>query len=385
MNSYYLEKMSSQRQRDIEKAVDRRRLIDSSASRPRESGAAAPAQSPGTTEEFTPASTPVRPRLLLVLAALGTLYLVWGSTYLGIRIAIHTIPPLLMASVRFAIAGVLLYAWSVRQGDTTSDRPGRRQWVSTAIVGVLLLAGGNGGVSWGEQFVPSGVAALLVASVPIWMVVFAHFTGDDRLNWPVAVGLGIGIVGVGLLVLPSGESGGHLVGSLVILGAAFTWAAGSVYARRAPLPRRPLVSTGMEMIAGAVALFVLGAMDGELGRVHLDQVSWQSLAALAYLVVFGSLLAFSSYVWLLRHTRAAVAGTYAYVNPAVAVVLGWAFAGEAITTRVLLGGAIIILAVVLVVSAPALRQPMSWLPLRSRKKQTLENCPESAPSGQMSS
>ena len=370
MTAYYLEKMSSQRQRDIEKAVARRRLVDNSASRSRESGTAAagPTSSSGQGPSQSPAGSSGRPRLALIVAALGTLYLVWGSTYLGIRIAIHTIPPLLMASTRFAIAGVLLYAWAVRQGDTAGDRPGRRQWIATAIVGALLLAGGNGGVSWGEQFIPSGVAALLIASVPIWMVVFAHFTGDDRLTWPVAIGLLVGIGGVAYLVQPSGESGNHLAGSLVILGAAVAWAAGSVYARRAPLPRRPLVATGMEMIAGGVVLLALSALTGEFGRVHPAQFSWQSLAALAYLVVFGSIVAFSSYVWLLRHTRTAVAGTYAYVNPAVAVVLGWAFAGEALTARVLVAGAVIILAVAVVASAPALRRVGEWPLIGSRKR-----------------
>ena len=316
-----------------------------------------------------------------MIAALGVLYIVWGSTYLGIRIAIDTIPPLLMASVRFTVAGVVLYAWAVRQGDTGGDRPGRKQWIATAVVGVLLLAGGNGGVSWGEQFVPSGIAALLVASVPIWIVVFAHFTGDDRITWPVAVGLLIGIIGVGILVQPAGVSATYLLGSLVILGAAFAWAAGSVYARRAPLPRRPLVSTGMEMIGGGIALLVLSAATGELSRVHPERVSWQSLLALLYLTVFGSLLAFSSYVWLLRHTRAAVAGTYAFVNPAVAVLLGWGFLGEALTSRVLVAGAVIILAVVVVMSAPALRQPSLWPLLRSRSRRTRETSPESAPAG----
>jgi drug/metabolite transporter (DMT)-like permease len=383
--------MSAQRQRDIEKAVAKRRQIDSSASRSRESGAAARALLPSETfsaperassptmgsSEAVPAA-PARTRLILVLAALATLYLVWGSTYLAIRIGIGTMPPLLMASVRFAIAGVVLYAWSVRRGDTSGDRPGRRQWIATAIVGVLLLAGGNGGVSWGEQFVPSGVAALLVASVPIWMVILAHFTGDDRISWPVGAGLAIGIAGVALLVQPAGAGSNHLLGSIVILGAALAWAAGSVYARRAPLPARPLVSTGMEMIAGSVALLFLGVATGEVGRVHLEQISWQSLAALAYLVVFGSLLAFSAYVWLLRHTRTAVAGTYAFVNPAVAVLLGATFVGEVITPRVLVGGSVIILAVVLVFSAPALRQPMRWLPLTSRRRRIQESCPETA-------
>src|SRR3981081_2315903 len=155
MTSYYLEKMSSQHQREAQKAAERRRLIRS-ANRPRESGAEAPAPAPAT----------VGSRLALVIAALGVLYIVWGSTYLGIRIAIDTIPPLLMASVRFALAGVVLYAWAVRRGDSEGDRPGRRQWMATAVVGVLLLAGGNGGVTWGEQFVPTGIAALLIARVP---------------------------------------------------------------------------------------------------------------------------------------------------------------------------------------------------------------------------
>jgi drug/metabolite transporter (DMT)-like permease len=378
MTPYYLEKMSSQRQREAEKAAELRRQIRS-ASRPRESGAEAPSPPPSTVP--SPASSTVRPRLAMVIAALGVLYIVWGSTYLGIRIAIDTMPPLLMASVRFAVAGIVLYFWAVRQGDTRGDRPGRKQWIATAVVGVLLLAGGNGGVTWGEQFVPTGIAALLIASVPIWIVVFAHLTGDDRITWPVAVGLLIGIVGVGILVQPAGVSARYLLGSLVILGAAFAWAAGSVYARRAPLPRRPLVGTGMEMIGGGIALLVLSAATGELSRVHPERISWQSLVALLYLTVFGSLLAFSSYVWLLRHTRAAVAGTYAFVNPAVAVLLGWGFLGEALTSRVLVAGAVIILAVVVVMSAPALRQPSSWPLLRSRSRRTRETSPESAPAG----
>jgi drug/metabolite transporter (DMT)-like permease len=381
MTAYDLEIVSSQRQRDVEKEVALRRQFRASATSMGDHSTPAPApivnSVPAPILNSIPAASPVRPRLLVLLAALGTLYLVWGSTYLGIRIAIDTIPPLLMAATRFAIAGALLYAWSVRRGDSSSDRLGRSQWIATSIVGVLLLAGGNGGVSWGEQFVPSGVAALLVASVPLWMVVFAHFTGDDRISLPVAAGLVLGIAGVTLLVQPSGGAG-HLLGSLVILGAAISWAAGSVYARRAPLPRRPLVSTGMEMLAGAAALLVLSAASGELGRVHLERVSWQSLVALAYLVVFGSLLAFSSYVWLLRHTRAAVAGTYAYVNPAVAVLLGWGFLGEAITTRVIVGGAVIILAVVLVLSAPALRRPIESVRLRIQRKQPESACAEVA-------
>src|SRR5258708_35127912 len=244
--------MSSQRQRDSEKTAEARRLIVSSASGSRESGTAAQARGAvGRRAGSTAGASPLQRRLLFLLAALGTLYLIWGSTYLGIRIAIDTIPPLLMASTRFAIAGALLCAWSVRRGDTSGDRPGRSQWMATSIVGVLLLAGGNGGVTWGEQFVPTGIAALLVASVPLWMVLFAHFTGDDRLSWPVAVGLVLGVVGVGLLVQPSG--GGHLLGSLVILGAPSPWAGGSVVARGGPVPRAPMDADGERMPAGGGA------------------------------------------------------------------------------------------------------------------------------------
>jgi drug/metabolite transporter (DMT)-like permease len=296
-----------------------------------------------------------RSRLVTLAAPLFALYVIWGSTYLAIRIAIETMPPFLMAAVRFAIAGALMYAFAIRRGDPDrSDRPGRRQWLAALIVGGLLLAGGNGMVSWGEQFISSGLAALLVATVPLWMVVLSHVFGDERLTWPVAVGVAVGLVGVAVLAQPSG-SGNGVIGVVAVLLAAILWASGSVYARRAPLPRRPLVATSLEMLSGAAVLIVAAVATGELGQVHLAALSVRSVLALAYLVVFGSIVAFTSYVWLLKTTRPSIVGTYAYVNPAVAVVLGFVILGEPLTLPTIIGGGIIILAVAMIVTARSLR------------------------------
>jgi drug/metabolite transporter (DMT)-like permease len=295
-----------------------------------------------------------RSRLITLVAPLAALYVIWGSTYLAIRIAIETMPPFLMAAVRFALAGALMYVFAIGRGDPDgSDRPGRRQWLAALVVGGLLLAGGNGMVSWGEQYISSGLAALLVATVPLWMVVLSHLFGDERLTWPVLVGVVVGLVGVGVLARPSG-SGNGVVGVVAVLTAAILWASGSVYARRAPLPRRPLVATSLEMLCGAAVLAVAAAATGELGQLHLAALSARSVAALAYLAVFGSIVAFTSYVWLLKTSRPSIAGTYAYVNPAVAVVLGFLVLGEPLTLPTIVGGAIIIAAVALIITARSL-------------------------------
>jgi drug/metabolite transporter (DMT)-like permease len=295
-----------------------------------------------------------RPSTLKVAAALGTVYLVWGSTYLAIRIAVGSIPPLVQASVRFLVAGALLYVWAIRRGDRSGDRPGRGQWLAALVVGVLLLAAGNGGVSTGELWVPSGVTALLVASVPMWMVVFAHLTGQERMRGRVVAGIAVGLIGVALLVRPSGpQSPSYVLGAVVILGAAIAWSFGSLYSRRAPLPGRALVSTAMEMLCGGAVLAVVALATGQFSHLHLDRVSPQAMIALAYLVVFGSIFAFSCYVWLLQAAPPSTVGTYAFVNPVVAVVLGWAVLGEPITIVTLAAGALIVVAVALVVTAPA--------------------------------
>jgi drug/metabolite transporter (DMT)-like permease len=287
------------------------------------------------------------PRATLLLA-LGTLYLLWGSTYLGIRIAIATMPPLLMASVRFVLAGALMYAWAWRRGDLRGARPGARHWLAALVIGGLLLAGGNGSVTWGEQYIASGVAALLVATVPVWMALFAHVIGMERMNRFVAAGLVVGMAGVVLVAHPWSGGSAQLKGIIAVLFAALSWACGSLYARRAALPASAILATGMEMLCGGLVLLVAASLDGELGRVHPEHFSTSSVLALVYLVVFGSIVAFSAYVWLLNNVSAALAGTYAFVNPAVAVFLGALILGEPLSIFVVAGGAVIIVGVALV-------------------------------------
>jgi len=283
--------------------------------------------------------------------ALGVLYFVWGSTYLAIKEAIDSIPPLLMASVRFLVAAAILYGITIRTGDRIGDRPGRRQWTATAIVGGALLLGGNGGVVWAEhRGVPTGIVALIVATVPLWMAVIDRAVTRRPLPRSVLAGLLVGFGGLALLV---GRPGGHLdgLGVGIVVFASFSWAAGSVYARYAPLPSRPFVGSGMEMLCGGVLLGVAGVATGELGQAHLSRVTGTSVVGLVYLIVFGSLLAYSAYVWLLGHARLSLASTYAYVNPVIAVFLGWTFLSEAITARTVVASAIIVVGVALIVTA----------------------------------
>jgi drug/metabolite transporter (DMT)-like permease len=285
------------------------------------------------------------------MLALGTVYVVWGSTYLAIRVAVETMPPFLFAATRFLVAGAALYAWAIRRGDVEGDRPGPAQWRAALVVGGLLLAGGNGLVSWGEQTVVSGLAALLIATVPLWMVLLGRLLLGERLGPTAAVGLALGFGGVAALVRPIGAAAPDPLGASIILLAALCWATGSILSRRLPLPKRALVATGMEMLAGGGVLAVMGVATGELGRFDPAAVSSASLAALAYLVVFGSLIAFTAYVWLLREAPPAVVSTYAYVNPVVAVFLGWALLGEPVYAVTVLAGAIIVVAVGLLVTS----------------------------------
>jgi drug/metabolite transporter (DMT)-like permease len=279
--------------------------------------------------------------------ALGTVYVVWGSTYLGIDVAIETFPPLLMSALRFAVAGGVLYLWAMRR-DSGTARPGSRQWLAAGVVGALLFLLGNGAVALAEaRNVETGVAALLVASVPLWFAVLEWTVLRRRLSVVGLVGLVVGVAGVALLVGPSGDV--DALGAGVLLVGSLAWSAGSLYGQRAALPSSPLLSAAMQMLAGSVLLAVAGVFAGELGQVELP--TWRTALALAYLVVVGSLVAFTAYTWLLRTTSSALVSTYAYVNPIVAVALGAAFHGEAVTGRMLLAGAAIVAAVALIVSA----------------------------------
>ena len=298
-----------------------------------------------------------RPSAAAVIVALLTVYVVWGSTYLAIAVMIETLPQLLAAGARFGTAGLLMLAAvaamaRLRGGGHRVERPTRVHWRSAFIIGTLLLLCGNGGVVLAELRIPSGVAAVLIATVPIWMAVFDAIQTRRPPSLLVVGGLVAGIVGVAVLLVPvEGIESLDPVGvALVVVLGAIAWSFGSIYARRAPLPRSGLLATGMEMVAGGLALIVGGLLLGELGSVDVASFSTRSLLAFAYLVVFGSILAFTAYTWLLAHVSVSVAGTYAYVNPIVAVALGAILLSEPITPRTVIASVLIIGAVVAMVS-----------------------------------
>jgi drug/metabolite transporter (DMT)-like permease len=302
--------------------------------------------------------TPQLPRQLAarwqIVTAFGAIYLLWGSTYLGIRLAVETIPPFLMAGTRAVIAGALLYGWARWRG---AARPERIHWRTAGIVGGFLLLGGNGLVSWAEQRVPSGISALIVGSTPLWMVLLEWlWHSGPRPTMSIVSGLVIGFIGLGILVGPGKlGSGGHIdpIGASALLLAAFLWASGSLYSRKAKLPPSQLLASGMEMISGGVLLLLTSGASREWSGFHVMNIARHSIIAWGYLTVFGSLIGFTTYIWLLNATTPARASTYAYVNPVVAVLLGWAFLNEPITGRVLIAAAAIILAVVLIVTRSA--------------------------------
>ena len=299
------------------------------------------------------------PSTLSVVLALGTVYVVWGSTYLAIAYVVETLPPLLAASARFLFAGAALIAFVAAQHAWRRSRgPAERlplprlvEWRTALIVGSLLLLGGNGLVSLAEQRIPSGIAAVMIATVPIWMSLFEAILTRRAPSGLAVGGIAVGLIGAVILLLPT-EGVGALdpIGVGMVAVSAMAWAIGSLYARRGPLPRSALLGTGMELLAGGVALGVVAVGIGEPGRLDLAQVSGSSLIGLAYLVVFGSLLAFTAYVWLLNHVPVTTVATYAYVNPVVAVGLGLVFRNEPLTPRTLLAATLIIGAVVAMVT-----------------------------------
>jgi drug/metabolite transporter (DMT)-like permease len=297
--------------------------------------------------------------------ALLVLYFVWGSTYLGIAIAVDTIPPFLMAAARFGLAGTVLLVWSLLRARGSFVAPSRREWRDSIIVGTLLLGGGMGMVAYGEQTVPSGITALLVAMMPVWVAIFGRSFLGESLPRLAAVGIVVGFLGVAILAAPSVVGGtGALdpVGLVAIIISPIAWSLGSLYAsHRATLPRQPLVATGVQMVSGGVVLAIMGGLTGDFGRFDPGAISGESIAAFGYLTVIGSLLAFTAYGWLLRVAPLPMIATYAYVNPVVAVILGAFVRHEPIDPRTLVAGAVIVAAVALIVTsrgrmvAPAVR------------------------------
>lgn len=296
---------------------------------------------------FRDTMTEPKPGRAKLVAAFAAVYIIWGSTYLAILYAIETLPPFLMAAARFLVAGVLLFAWARARGVAA---PTRAQWIACAIAGLLMLMGGNGAVVWAEQRVPSGVAALLVAIVPCWMVLVDWLHGGNRPTGRVVGGLVLGLLGLILLIGPEALMGGgriDTIGAIVLVIGGLSWAIGSLYSRGRKFPA-PRMSTAAQMLGGGAGLLVLGTVTGEWSRVDPGDVSTRSMLALLYLIIFGSLIAYSAYVWLLRVTTPARVSTYAYVNPIVAVLLGWGFASEPLTLRMGLAAIVIIAGVALI-------------------------------------
>ncbi|MEM3458293.1 MAG: EamA family transporter [Candidatus Bathyarchaeia archaeon] len=283
-----------------------------------------------------------------VAAAFLAVYLIWGSTYLAIRFVIESLPPFFMAGTRFLVAGAVLYVF-IRlrgvEGETRGD------WSCAFVLGGLMLLGGHGAVVWAEQWVPSGLACLLVGTVPLWMVFLDWLWNKHKPNVKVVGGVVLGFVGVILLVggvESLGASSVDLAGAGIIVFGAFLWANGSLYSRSAKQPKSQLLATALEMVAGGILLLLASLVTGELNRVRLDLISIRSLVSWVYLIVFGALVAFTCYIWLLKVTTPARVSTYAYVNPIVAMFLGWTLANEPITARNVAAATLILTAVVII-------------------------------------
>lgn len=287
---------------------------------------------------------------LSVVLAFLAVYVIWGSTYLAIRVAVESMPPFLMAGARWILAGGALYAWMRLRG---APKPELVHWRSAAIIGALLLLGGNGLVSWAEQLVPSGITALIIGTVPVWFAVLSALTpGGERPTASVVIGIALGLAGVAVLMGPSlwqGVGEVHPAGGIAILLACVFWATGSLYSRRAKLPSSTLLGAAMEMLAGGVILVLVGLVAGEAPRVDLPAVSARSWIAWLSLVTFGSIVAYASYVWLLKVQPPSRVATYAFVNPIVAVVLGWLILDEVVSGRTLGAAALIVASVAMTV------------------------------------
>lgn len=283
---------------------------------------------------------------LKVWIALATIYVVWGSTFLAIAVVVRDFPPFFSMAIRHLAAGSLVFAW-VMARRKAREPLGWKQWRAAFVFGAALFLLGHGLLAWAQQDVPSGIAALLVGTIPLWFAILAWLLLGERLGARALVGLVLGFAGLAFLLDPSGKEGAEPIGALVIVFGALSWAAGSVYSQRLALPKDTLLGAAMGMLAGGTLLALVSATRGELDDVHFTT---DALLATAYMVVVGSLIGFSAYVWLLKTVPASTVSTYAYVNPVIAVFLGWAFNDEAITGRTLVAGGAIVIGVALMVS-----------------------------------
>jgi drug/metabolite transporter (DMT)-like permease len=298
-----------------------------------------------------------------IAIAFFAVYVCWGMTYLAMRVAVVDFPPHLLSGSRFVFAGLVLYGWARMRGEPP---PTVREWRAAVMIGGFLLLGGNASVAWAEERVPSGLAAVLIAVAPIWMVGLEWARGGTRPTKRVIAGLLLGLLGVGLLVSSRASVGTRVDprGAVILILASASWAWGSVISKSAPLPKSPFLATSMEMIGGGLLLLLTAGVAGQFAQFQPAHISGSAALAWGYLVVFGSLVGFTAYIWLLGVTSIAKAGTYAYVNPIVAVLMGWAILHEQVTARMLLAAAVILVGVALVnlnLSSADLRE---WLPVR---------------------
>jgi drug/metabolite transporter (DMT)-like permease len=280
---------------------------------------------------------------------LAIIYIVWGTTYLAIRVVVDTMPPLLSGGARFVIAGAIIFAILVVRRGFGALRLERSEWIGAAVIGAALLLGGNGLVMLGERDVPSALAALIVAVVPLWVVILRRVFGE-RIARGTVIGVVVGFLGAAILIVPEGISGQVAIGGIVMLLLAdVSWSLGTFYSKRLDLPRDPLASTGAQMLLGGALMLVVGVLFGELGLVRLERFSTPSVISFLYLIVLGSVLAYTAYTWLLQHAPVSRVATYAYVNPVVAIVLGVALLDERMTPTMLFGAALIVLSVAVVI------------------------------------
>jgi drug/metabolite transporter (DMT)-like permease len=285
-----------------------------------------------------------------LLAAFAAIYFIWGSTFLAIKFAVRTLPPFTVGTIRFLIAGTVLYAFArIRRPDI---RTTRQQWLHATLIGFLMLTIGNGAVVWSELRVSSGLAALVVSVIPLWVVLLGWLRpGGERPHGAVMLGVVVGLIGMVLLIGPSAFSSKHdvdPVAAVALLVGSVTWSVATVFGRKAAVPAYPPLTAAMQILGGGLLLGIVAIVAGEPARIHAAEFTWQAIVSVLYLATFGSIVAFSAYSWLMRVAHPARIATYAYVNPVVAMLLGWVIAGERLTTTTIVAGAVILSGVALI-------------------------------------